>query len=60
MSCSQPLRSLQINQSTSPKNKFLIVGRKGQLGTTSHQDPDSWTCEPIGNYNLLLPMVKVR
>ena len=38
------------NQSTSPKNEFLIVGRKGQLGTTNHQDPNNWTREPIGNY----------
>ena len=48
------------NQSTSPKNKFLIVGRKGQLGTTNHQYPNNWACEPIGNYNILLPMVEVR
>ena len=59
-SCSQPLRSLQIKKSTSPKTKILIVGRKGQLGTTNHQDPDSWTCEAIGTYNHLLPMVEVR
>ena len=51
MSCPQLLRSLQINQSTPPKNKFLIVGRKGQLGITNHQDPNNWACEPIGIYN---------
>ena len=60
MSYPQPLRSLQINRPTSPKNKFLIVGRKGQLGTTNHQDPDSWTYEPFGIINHLLPMVEVR
>ena len=60
MSCPQPLRSLQINQSTPPKNEFLIVGRKGQLGITNHQDPNNWACEPIGTYNHLLPMVEVR
>ena len=37
-----------------------IVGHECQLVTTNHQDPDSWTCEPIGDYNHLLPMVEVR
>ena len=48
------------NQSTSPKNKIPIVGRKGQLGTTNHQYPNKWACEPIGNYKNLLPMVEVK
>ena len=60
MSCLQPLRSLQIKQSTSPNNKFLLVGRKGQLGTINHQNPDSWTYEPIGIVNHLLLMVELR
>ena len=47
-----------IKQSTSPNKKFLIVGRKGQLGTVNHQDPDSWTYEPIGIFNHLLLMVE--
>ena len=60
MSCSQPLRSLQIDQSASPLIKTQIVGYKCQLGTKNNQDPDSWTCEPTGDYNHPLPMVEVR
>ena len=37
-----------------------MVGRKGQLGTIDHQDPDSWTYEPIGIFNHRLLMVEVR
>ena len=59
MSCPQLLRSLQINLIHQIK-KFLIVGPKGQLGTTNRQDPDSWTYEPIGIFNHLLSMVEVR
>ena len=55
-----PTKSWQINQSASPLNRTRIVGHNCQLGTTNHQDPDSWTCEPTGNYNHLLPMVEVK
>ena len=76
MSSSQPLRSLQIDKSASPLNKTGIVEHKCQLGTTNHQNPNSWTqvpiettnhqnpdnwkCETTGDCNHLLPKVEVR